>query len=479
MKERLTRELMALRAACELKSGQVVNLGFGIPTLVSNYLTDWMDITLHSENGLLGFGPESDDETFEPDLVNASGVPVTLFPGGVAISHIDAFGIVRSGKLDIAILGAMQVSEAGDFSNWLLPSKGIGSPGGAIDIAHGTKRLIVLMEHTDKQGSPKILKSCSYPITACGKASLIITDVAVIEVKDKRLILRETAPGWSPIEIQDITEPPLVIPKDVVEMDFRKKPVVSYSKVFRNVDYALADIFDGAVILMDGFGGLGGMSHFLMVSLRAQGARDLTLVSNTAGIARVSSFGQPPFSGLQAIDHSILIESGQVKRVIASFPVSPSPSRPSAFEKALSDGKVDLELVPQGTLAERLRAGAFGVGAFFTPTGIGTIVEYGKESRIIENKEFILEEALVGDFAFIRAYKSDTKGNLVYKGTSRNFNSVMAQAAKVTIAEVDKIVEAGELDPDEIVTPGVFVDRIVVRDADFSPFVPINELDDD
>jgi 3-oxoacid CoA-transferase B subunit/3-oxoacid CoA-transferase A subunit len=479
MKERLTRELMALRAACELKSGQVVNLGFGIPTLVSNYITDCMDITLHSENGLLGFGPEPDGEIFEADLVNAAGVPVTLFPGGVAISQIDAFGIVRSGKLDISILGAMQVSEAGDLSNWLLPSKGVGSPGGAIDIAHGTKKLVVLMEHTDNQGSPKILKNCSYPVTACGKVSLIITDVAVIEVKDKRLVLRETAPGWSPVEIQEITEPQLVIPKNVLQMDFAREPVVSPSKIFQNVDHALSDIFDGAVILMDGFGGLGGMSHFLMVSLREQGAMDLTLVSNTAGIARVSSFGRPPSSGLQAIDHSILIESGQVKRVIASFPVSPSPSRPSAFEKALRDRKVDLELVPQGTLAERLRAGAFGIGAFFTPTGIGTIVEYGKESRIIENKEFILEKALVGDFAFIRAHKSDTKGNLIYKGTSRNFNSIMAQAATITIAEVDEIVESGELDPDEIVTPGVFVDRIVVRPKHFSPFVPINELTDD
>ena len=477
MKERLTRELMALRAACELKAGQVVNLGFGIPTLVSNYVTDCMDITLHSENGLLGFGPEPHEEPFETDLVNASGTPVTLFPGGVAISHIDAFGIVRSGKLDIAILGAMQVSTAGDLSNWLLPSKGVGSPGGAIDIAHGAKKLIVLMEHTDKEGSPKILKNCSYPITAWGKVSLIITDVAVIEVKDKRLILRETAPGWSPIEIQDITEPDLVIPKDVVQMDFKRNPVVSPSKIFRNVDHALSDIFDGAVILMDGFGGLGGMSHFLMVSLRDQGAGNLTLVSNTAGIARVSSFGLPPSPDLQAIDHSILIESGQVKRVIASFPVSPSPSRPSAFEKALFDGKVHLELVPQGTLAERLRAGAFGVGAFFTATGIGTVVEHHKERRIIENKEFILERALVGDFAFIRAHKSDTKGNLIYKGTSRNFNSVMAQAAKVTIAEVDEIVQAGELDPDEIITPGVFVDRIVIRPADFSPFVPIGNLD--
>ena len=479
MKERLTRELMALRAATELKSGQVVNLGFGIPTLVSNYVTNCMDITLHSENGLLGFGPEPYEEPFELDLVNASGTPVTLFPGGVAISHIDAFGIVRSGKLDVAILGAMQVSAMGDFSNWLLPSKGVGSPGGAMDIAHGAKKLIVLMEHTDKEGSPKILNNCSYPVTAWGKVSLIITDVAVIEVKDKRLILRETAPGWSPIEVQGITEPPLVIPKDVVQMDFKRNSTVSPSKIFRNVEDALSDIFDGAVILMDCFGGLGGMSHFLMISLRDQGARNLTLVSNTAGIARVSSFGQPPSLDLQAIDHSILIESGQVKNVVASFPVSPSPSRISAFETALSKSKVRLELVPQGTLAERLRAGAFGIGAFFTPTGVGTIIGNGKESRIIDNKEFILEEALVGDFAFIRAYKSDTKGNLIYKGTSRNFNSVMAQAATITIAEVDEIVDPGELDPDEIITPGVFVDRIVQRPIDFSPFVPINELIND
>ena len=139
---------------------------------------------------------------------------------------------------------------------------------------------------------------------------------------------------------------------------------------------------------------------------------------------------------------------------------------------------VTLELAPQGTLAERLRAGGAGVPAFFTPTGAGTVVAEGKETRVIDGREHVLERAIQGDFAFIRAHKADTDGNLVYRGTSRNFNAAMATAADVTIAEVDEIVEAGALDPDEIVTPGLYVDRIVQRPAGFSPFRPIEEAQD-
>ena len=189
-------------------------------------------------------------------------------------------------------------------------------------------------------------------------------------------------------------------------------------------------------------------------------------MSNTAGIARVVSFGTPP--GRTAIDHSVLIENGQVAKAIASFPVSPSVSRPSEFELAYRRGEVDLELVPQGTLAERLRAGGAGIQAFYTPTGAGTLIAEGKESRIIDGREHILEYGLRADFAIIRAHKADTNGNLVYRGTSRNFNAVMAPAARITVAEVDEIVQPGELDPEEIVTPGVFVQRIVKRPDGFT-----------
>jgi 3-oxoacid CoA-transferase A subunit len=220
--------------------------------------------------------------------------------------------------------------------------------------------------------------------------------------------------------------------------------------------------------MIDGFAGPGGMPHYLLVSLRDHGARGLTIISNTAGIARVINFGTPP--GKQVIDHSILIENQQVKKAIASYPVSPSASRPSAFELAYRRGEVELELAPQGTLAERLRAGGAGIAAFYTPTGAGTLIAEGKESRIIDGKEYVLESGLRADFCLIRGYKADTLGNVVYKGTSRNFNSVMAPAAAITIVEVDEIVEPGGLDPEEIVTPGIYVDRIVKRPADFSPY---------
>jgi len=179
-------------------------------------------------------------------------------------------------------------------------------------------------------------------------------------------------------------------------------------------------------------------------------------------------FGSPP--GLLPIDHSILVESHQVKKAIASYPVSPRASQPSAFELAFQRGEVELEVVPQGTLAERLRAGGAGVAAFYTPTAVGTLLAEGKELRVIDGKEYVLETGIKADFCLIRAHKADTLGNLIYKGTSRNFNASMAPAATVTVVEVDEIVEPGGLKPEEIITPGIFVQRIVQRPVDFSPY---------
>ena len=159
-----------------------------------------------------------------------------------------------------------------------------------------------------------------------------------------------------------------------------------------------------------------------------------------------------------------------MKKAIASYPVSPSASRPTAFELAYRRGEVELELVPQGTLAERLRAGGAGVAAFYTPTGVGTLISEGKETRVIDGKEYVLEEALRADFCIIRGHQADTLGNVVYKGTSRNFNSVMAPAAAITVVEVDEVVEPGQLDPEAIITPGIHVNRIVIRPIDFSPY---------
>ncbi len=180
------------------------------------------------------------------------------------------------------------------------------------------------------------------------------------------------------------------------------------------------------------------------------------------------NFGTPP--GRRAIDHSILVDNKQVRKAIASYPVSPSASRPTSFELAFQRGEVELEVVPQGTLAERLRAGGAGIAAFYTPTGAGTLLAAGKETRRIDGREYVLEHGLVADFCLIRGHKADTLGNVVYRGTSRNFNPVMAPAARVTVVEVDEVVEPGGLGPEEIVTPGVYIDRIVKRPAAFSPY---------
>ncbi len=229
-------------------------------------------------------------------------------------------------------------------------------------------------------------------------------------------------------------------------------------KVFSSFAEAVADIPDGAAILLDGFGSQGSMPSYLIEALRNHGAKDLTLISNSAGL---TGFGARP--GETFIDPSILFENRQVKKVIASFPAARSPSNPNSFERAYRRGEVELEVVPQGTLAERIRAGGAGLGGFYTPTGVGTMIERGKEKKTINGKEYILELPIKGDFALIRAHKADKMGNLVYSGTSRNFNAVMAPAARVTIVEVDEIVEIGELDPEAIVTPGIFVHRIVQR----------------
>ena len=222
---------------------------------------------------------------------------------------------------------------------------------------------------------------------------------------------------------------------------------------------AVADIPDGAALMIDGFAGPGGTPQNLIRALRDHGARDLTIISNTAGLASVMGFGTIP--GSRPTDIGVLVENNQVKKVVASFPVSPSPSNPTAFEKAYQRGEVELEVVPQGTLAERIWAGGAGIAAFYTPTGAGTLIADGKETRVFDGRQHIMELGLKADFALLRAHKSDTMGNTVYRGTSRNFNAVMATAAAVTILEVDAIVQPGDLEPGGVHTPGIYVNRIV------------------
>ncbi len=224
---------------------------------------------------------------------------------------------------------------------------------------------------------------------------------------------------------------------------------------------AVADIPDGATILIGGFGGAGGMPHRLMLALRDLGSKSLTIAGNTAGIAAPTGFGWP--DGEEPIDHAILIDNGQIAKVIASFPVSGSVSRKNAFELAFERGEIELEVVPQGTLAERMRAAGAGIPAFYTPTGAGTDLAVGKETREFEGRECVLEAALHADFALIRGAVADTLGNVIYTGTSRSFNIPMAAAAEITIAEVDEIVEPGEIDPERVDTPAIYVDRVVAR----------------
>ncbi len=232
---------------------------------------------------------------------------------------------------------------------------------------------------------------------------------------------------------------------------------MSVNKVFPSVAEAVKDIPDGSVIMLGNFAGPGGTPFYLINALKQQGAKNLTIIANTAGGIGLT---------LDYDDHRVLFENNQVKKVIASFPFSTSASRPSAAEKQILAGKVELELVPQGTLAERIRAGGAGVPAFFTPTGVGTVVEEGKERRYFNGIPHILEMGLVADYALVRAYKGDEMGNLVFRGTQRQFNPIMAMAARTTIAEVDEIVKPGELDPDAVVTPSIFVSRVVQVPAD-------------
>ncbi len=224
------------------------------------------------------------------------------------------------------------------------------------------------------------------------------------------------------------------------------------NKIVDTFDQAVADVPDGAMILVGNFAGPGGTPYYLIHALRRHGAKNLTIVANTAGGIGLT---------LDYDDHRILFENKQVKKVIASFPFSTSPSRPSPAEKQILAGEVELEIVPQGTLAERIRCGAAGIPAFYTPTGYDTVIAKGKDVKWFNGKPCLLEQAIKADYAFVRAFKADKMGNLIFRGSQRQFNPIMAMNARITIVEVDEIVETGEIDPEVVVTPGIFVKRIV------------------
>ncbi len=230
------------------------------------------------------------------------------------------------------------------------------------------------------------------------------------------------------------------------------------NKIFDSCSEAVVDIFDGATVMIGGFGSYGGLPINLIVALSGQGAKDLTIIANMGGVGYELSHRIKP-GGYQ--DSGILFENGQVRKFIGSVPALGGMPPTSPLEILFNEGRVEIEMVPQGTLAERLRCGAGGLGGFYTPVGAGTTVAESKEKKVIDGREYILELPLTADFALIKAYKADTFGNLVYRQTARCFNPVMAMAAKVTIVEVDELVPTGQLDPEIIVTPHIYVNRIV------------------
>ena len=217
--DRLPREVIAMRVASELQDGDVVNLGLGIPTLCSQFVPEGRSVMYHSESGVLNYGPMAEPGEEDIDLINAGGQFLAPVPGMAFFNSAEGFAMIRGGHVDVTVLGALQVSERGDLANWMLPERGIGNVGGAMDLAAGAGRTIVAMEHTDRNGASKVVRECSYPLTGKACVSLVVTDIAVLEVTPEGLVLAEVAPGWSPEQVQGETEAPLITSPELKEIE--------------------------------------------------------------------------------------------------------------------------------------------------------------------------------------------------------------------------------------------------------------------
>jgi len=218
-KERLPRDIVAMRVAKELPDGSYVNLGIGIPTMVSSFVPEGRTVFYHSESGILNCGPLAEEGNEDIDLINAGGQYLQIIDGMSFFDSAEAFAMIRGGHVDVTVLGSHQVSATGDLANWMLPQRGVGNVGGAMDLATGASGVIVAMEHTDRNGEPKIVQECTFPLTGKGCVYLIVTDLAVIECDGHGLTLKEVAPGWTPEEVQQLTGAILAISPDVKEFE--------------------------------------------------------------------------------------------------------------------------------------------------------------------------------------------------------------------------------------------------------------------